>query len=149
MLELCEVTGTSAKLVTNGKLQVDGINLLDARSMNPQLIDHFDQFVMIESHPMMSITQSTLDQASALTLKELIFYTSLDEPVMEIFGSERLQKLLKQMGLKEAEPMEHAMINKSIEKAQEKIELSIKHHTDIKTSTSAWISANQQAIKKP
>ena len=53
---------------------------------------------------------------------ESVFYVSLEDDLMRIFGSERISKIMDTMGLKEGEVIEHSMITKSIERAQKKVE---------------------------
>jgi preprotein translocase subunit SecA len=53
---------------------------------------------------------------------ESVFYVSLEDDLMRIFGSERISKIMDSMGLKEGEVIEHSMITKSIERAQKKVE---------------------------
>jgi len=50
------------------------------------------------------------------------FYLSLEDDLMRIFGSERIDGLLQKMGLKEGEAIFHPWMNKAIEKAQQKVE---------------------------
>ena len=50
------------------------------------------------------------------------FFVSLEDPLMRLFGSERISKLMDRMGLKEGEVIQHGMISKSIERAQKKVE---------------------------
>jgi preprotein translocase subunit SecA len=50
------------------------------------------------------------------------FYVSLEDNLMRLFGSERIAKLMDRMGLEEGEVIQHSMINKSIERAQKKVE---------------------------
>ncbi len=50
------------------------------------------------------------------------FYLSLEDDLMRIFGSERLDKVLKTLGLKEGEAIVHPWVNKSLERAQAKVE---------------------------
>ena len=50
------------------------------------------------------------------------FYLSLEDDLMRIFGSERLEKVLKTLGLKEGEAIVHPWVNKSLERAQAKVE---------------------------
>ncbi|MFC0279048.1 preprotein translocase subunit SecA [Falsigemmobacter intermedius] len=50
------------------------------------------------------------------------FYLSLDDDLMRIFGSERLDKMLSTLGMKEGEAIVHPWVNKSLEKAQAKVE---------------------------
>jgi len=50
------------------------------------------------------------------------FYLSLEDDLMRIFGSERIDTILQKMGLKEGEAIFHPWMNKAIEKAQQKVE---------------------------
>ncbi|PRY93021.1 protein translocase subunit secA [Hasllibacter halocynthiae] len=50
------------------------------------------------------------------------FFLSLEDDLMRIFGSERLEKVLKTLGMKEGEAIVHPWVNKSLEKAQAKVE---------------------------
>ncbi len=51
-----------------------------------------------------------------------IFYISLQDELMRIFGAESIDSMLKKLGLKENESIDHPWINKAIERAQEKVE---------------------------
>ncbi|MBQ8335971.1 MAG: preprotein translocase subunit SecA [Bacteroidaceae bacterium] len=53
-----------------------------------------------------------------------VFFVSLEDNLMRLFGSERIAKVLdnKYMGFKEGDMIEHSMISKSIERAQKKVE---------------------------
>ncbi|MCR9109585.1 MAG: preprotein translocase subunit SecA [Rhodobacteraceae bacterium] len=50
------------------------------------------------------------------------FFLSLDDDLMRIFGSERLDKVLSTLGMKEGEAIVHPWVNKSLERAQAKVE---------------------------
>ncbi len=50
------------------------------------------------------------------------FFVSLEDKLMRLFGSERIAKLMDRMGLEEGEVISHSMVNKSIERAQKKVE---------------------------
>ena len=50
------------------------------------------------------------------------FFLSLDDDLMRIFGSERLDKVLSTLGLKDGEAIVHPWVNKSLERAQAKVE---------------------------
>jgi len=50
------------------------------------------------------------------------FFLSLEDDLMRIFGSERLEKVLTTLGLKEGEAIIHPWVNKSLERAQAKVE---------------------------
>ncbi|MDB6176787.1 preprotein translocase subunit SecA [Paracoccus sp. Z330] len=51
-----------------------------------------------------------------------LFFLSLDDDLMRIFGSERLDKVLSSLGMKEGEAIVHPWVNKSLERAQAKVE---------------------------
>jgi preprotein translocase subunit SecA len=50
------------------------------------------------------------------------FFLSLEDDLMRIFGSDRIDGMLQKLGLKEGEAIVHAWINKALEKAQQKVE---------------------------
>src|SRR5712692_7605757 len=50
------------------------------------------------------------------------FFVSLEDDLMRIFGSERMDGMLQRLGLKEGEAIIHRWINKALEKAQQKVE---------------------------
>ena len=51
-----------------------------------------------------------------------IFYISLEDDLMRIFGSESIDGIMKKFGLKEGESIDHPWINKALEKAQQRVE---------------------------
>ena len=51
-----------------------------------------------------------------------IFYVSLEDDLMRIFGSESMTKVLEKLGLKDGESIDHPWINKALERAQQKVE---------------------------
>ena len=51
-----------------------------------------------------------------------IFYLSLEDDLMRIFGSEKIDYMLQKLGFKEGESIDHPWINKALEKAQQKVE---------------------------
>lgn len=51
-----------------------------------------------------------------------IFYVSLDDDLMRIFGSESMNNMLEKLGLKDGESIDHPWINKALERAQQKVE---------------------------
>ena len=50
------------------------------------------------------------------------FFLSLEDDLMRIFGSERLDKVLSTLGMQEGEAIQHPWVNKSLERAQAKVE---------------------------
>ena len=51
-----------------------------------------------------------------------VFYVSLEDDLMRMFGSERIAAVMDRMGFQEGEMIEHSMISSSIERAQKKVE---------------------------
>jgi len=57
------------------------------------------------------------------------FYLSLEDNLMRIFASDRVASLMKRLGMKPGEPIEHGLVSKAIENAQRKLE---GHHFDVR-----------------
>lgn len=57
------------------------------------------------------------------------FYLSLEDNLMRIFASERVASMMRRLGMKPGEPIEHNLVTKAIENAQRKLE---GHHFDIR-----------------
>ena len=57
------------------------------------------------------------------------FFLSLEDDLMRIFGSDRIKGIMMKLGMKDDEPIEHAMISNAIAKAQKKVET---HNFDIR-----------------
>ena len=51
-----------------------------------------------------------------------IFFVSLEDDLMRIFGSDSMNNMLKKLGLKDGESIDHPWINKALERAQQKVE---------------------------
>lgn len=57
------------------------------------------------------------------------FYVSLEDDLMRLFGSDRISSIMDKLGMPEDVPIEHALITRSIEKAQTKVE---KYHYSVR-----------------
>lgn len=57
------------------------------------------------------------------------FYLSLEDTLMRIFASERVANMMRRLGMKPGEPIEHTLVTKAIENAQRKLE---GHHFDVR-----------------
>lgn len=51
-----------------------------------------------------------------------VFFVSLEDDLMRMFGSERIAAVMDRMGMQEGEMIEHSMVSRSIENAQKKVE---------------------------
>jgi preprotein translocase subunit SecA len=50
------------------------------------------------------------------------FFISMDDDLMRLFGGEKMKNLMKRIGMEAGEPIYHPMLNKSIERAQKRVE---------------------------
>jgi preprotein translocase subunit SecA len=50
------------------------------------------------------------------------FFLSLEDDLMRIFGSDRLQSIMRRLGMEEGVPIEHRMVSRAIERAQKQVE---------------------------
>jgi len=70
------------------------------------------------------------------------FYLSLDDNLMRIFASERVTSMMRRLGMKPGEPIEHKLVSKAIENAQRKLE---GHHFDVRKQLLGYDNvANEQ-----
>lgn len=58
-----------------------------------------------------------------------IFYVSMDDDLMRIFGGDRMRSVMERLGLPDDEPIQHKMISSSLEQAQKRVE---GHNFDIR-----------------
>ena len=68
-------------------------------------------------------------------------YSAMDEPLFKHFGSEKLIPLMKMMGMKENEVIEHSMVSKSIVSGQKKIEEQVSFEQSA-SSQAEWMERN-------
>ena len=57
------------------------------------------------------------------------FYLSLEDDLMRLFGSERIQGIMTKLGLRDGEAIENALVSRAVENAQKKVEA---HHFEIR-----------------
>jgi hypothetical protein len=74
--------------------------------------------VFVEHYPLHT---KELELIKNWDTEKIIVFSAMDEPLFKHFGSEKLIPLMKMMGMKEDEVIEHSMVSKSIMKGQEKI----------------------------
>ena len=74
--------------------------------------------VFAEHYP---LHQKEIDLIKNWQSEKILVYSALDEPLFKHFGSDKIIPLMKMMGMKEDEVIEHSMVSKSIIKGQEKI----------------------------
>jgi hypothetical protein len=74
--------------------------------------------VMVEHYPIVSVEDAFFVR---LNLEKVPVMSSLDEPIFQLFGGERITEIMRRLGIGEDEILDHAMISNSIERAQRKI----------------------------
>lgn len=78
--------------------------------------------LIIEHHPLSARDESLLNALGALDCRtEISFHTALTDPLMLHFGGEKLEGLLRRMGLAEEECISHELVSRAIRAAQEMI----------------------------
>jgi hypothetical protein len=102
--------------------------------------------VFAEHYPLSSTEDAVLAEIGNIFGEEAAnvkvqFYTALDEPMMKIFGADKIIDLVKKMGMKDDEAIAHTMVTKSIHNAQEK--LNSKVTAEIRcNSAEEWMKVN-------
>jgi hypothetical protein len=96
------------------------------------------KIVFAEHHP---IRKKEQDVFSQWHLNEALIYSALDEPLFKHFGGDKIIQMMKQLGMKEDSMIEHKMVSKAIENAQEKIEKKVIAEQDA-SSPQKWIERN-------
>lgn len=70
------------------------------------------------------------------------FYLSLEDDLLRLFGSDKIQGIMEKLGMKEGESIDHPLLSKAIESAQKKVE---QYHFDIRKQLLQYDSVmNQQ-----
>ncbi len=99
------------------------------------------KLVFAEHYPLKQVEQELF---KTLGIEKAIIYSALQEPLFATFGGEKIITMMRQMGMKEDEAIEHSMISKAIQNAQDKIEkkVLVEQRT---SSAEEWIAMNLNA----
>jgi hypothetical protein len=100
-------------------------------------------FIFAEHYPLRSKEDSLYQQ---LQLSKAIVFSSLQEPLFQQFGGDKIIKLMQQLGMKDDELIEHNMISGSIKKAQDKIEAKVSIDYSCQ-SPQEWLSRYEATSK--
>jgi hypothetical protein len=76
-----------------------------------------------------------------LSLTEITIHSALDEPLFDHFGGAKIVQMMKQLGMKENDPVQHKMITQSITNAQEKIAKKLDTE-QLASSQREWMQKN-------
>jgi preprotein translocase subunit SecA len=103
--------------------------------------------VVTEHYPLQSKDQELIDAAGRLPCDgELTFHFSLDDPLLQHFGGESLQELMRRLGLSEWECISHHLVTTAIRGAQEKIEKTVSRDVPAH-SVEDWFKYNLRSAK--
>jgi hypothetical protein len=131
-----------------------GIPFQESRNRSPETViclydrvppDPMDEAVLVflEDHPLYSESEKLRKELFRLGAQDIKIMIGMDEPIMQIFGGDRLQQLMDRMGMGEDEVIENSMVSKSIERAQKKLDEKIQSKNLIHTSVELWFENNR------
>jgi hypothetical protein len=95
--------------------------------------------ILCDYHPLLEENAQVIEQIQDQLVTT---YASLEDPLMRLFGSERIAALMGKMDISEDEPLQNAMIDKSIQRAMEKVAKDVKQVTQNSVSQKDWIEKN-------
>ena len=99
------------------------------------LMDQGKEFIFVEYHPLQTEERRI---AEKFGVKEITVLSSISEPIFSLFGGDKIGYVMRSMGMKEDEMIEHNMISKSIMRAQEKIAQKSTQNRSAKSQTD-WL----------
>lgn len=103
---------------------------------------HKIQFLFAGHYPLPTRENKVIEKlTSSCPLSTITFCSSIDDPSFKPFGADRIMSVLDQMGLKEDECIEHAMVSKAMANARDKIESKVQHEVAAK-SEGEWFLKN-------
>ena len=113
------------------------VQLMNAREISPVHVVN-RRVIMAEHYPLQEKENALFQK---LGLQEVKIWSALDEPLFRRFGGDKIIGMMKQLGMKEEEAIEHNMISKAIRNAQDKIanELSFEQSA---RSQADWLEKN-------
>ena len=96
---------------------IEGDRIIEARQVHAALLVD-KTAVFAEHHPLHS---KEIELISNWSQDHFVVFSAMDEPLFKHFGSEKMIPLMKLLGMKEEEAIEHSFVSKSIIKGQDKI----------------------------
>jgi hypothetical protein len=117
--------------------QLDEMKVIDAKNMHSGMMQNKNA-VFAEHYP---LHEKELALVEHWPLEKIIVYSFMDEPLFKHFGSEKMIPLMKLLGMKEDEVIEHSFVTKSIIKGQGKI-AAIVCTEQLANSQEEWLKKN-------
>ncbi len=104
------------------------VYFINARTFNPLSFkfNNVKTVYCLDHYPLYSVFTNLASGLSQMeSLPELIIYGGIDEPILNLFGGEKIGQLMKTLGIRDSEMVEHEIISTSIGNAQKKIEKKV------------------------
>jgi hypothetical protein len=117
--------------------KLNEMKVVDAKNMHSGMLQNKNA-VFAEHYP---LHEKELALVEHWPLEKIIVYSSMDEPLFKHFGSEKMIPLMKLLGMKEDEVIEHSFVTKSIIKGQGKI-AAIVCTEQLANSQEEWLKKN-------
>jgi hypothetical protein len=130
--------GTVNQFQITLNLSVSSSNLILAENLTKSISSN-RKLVFVEHYPLRKAEQHLFLQ---LNLPEANVLCSLDEPLFQLFDGPKLIDVMKKMGMTENEEIEHSMVSRSIQSAQESIAEKIATNRKA-TSQKEWFELNK------
>lgn len=101
--------------------------------------------IVAEKHPLLSADEAILQFAEEIPCRcRLVYHLSLEDPVLKLFATEFVHKILDSLGMTEDEPIESRMVGRRIKAAQQKIESTATGNRPAASATE-WLELNLPA----
>lgn len=98
--------------------------------------------IVAERHPLASVDEALIGFAEELPCRSrIVFHLSLDDALLQAFGSESIRATIEQLGATEEEAITHDLVTRSIRRAQRRIERRSTGRSDA-DSAAEWLERN-------
>ena len=122
------------------KNEIDESRVIEARQLHTaKLQDH--TAVFLEHYP---LHEKELELVANWEQNKIIVYNSLDEALFKHFGSDKMIPLIKMLGMKEDEAIEHSYVTQSITRGQHKLAALVSLEQSA-SSQEEWMEKNIKA----
>lgn len=98
-----------------------------------------NKIIFLEHHPLRAKEEALVQNCMQF---EFTFYNALTEPIFQYFGGDSIIKMMKRMGYKENEKVQHSVIDDSLLKAQRKIAEHVQLESHTSASQADWMLVN-------
>ena len=145
--ELIQIANVLQVPASASLLSFEKIMLLSADSLMHTNTSLKHQIIFAEHYPSFAIEDEVLAHiGEKLNQQAITFFMSLDEPLFQYFGADRMVDILERMGFQENESISHNMLTDSIKKVQQKVDQEAKSMQDTQNAKE-WFALNLRSEK--